>query len=82
MSIVPGVTIRFSQEMISVDEPIGMRDFLRPLMKGVGQISGLPALPIPAIRPFFIPMSACGQVIRIIFQRGYRYIPCKYPANQ
>jgi len=57
--MVPAVTMRFSHERISVDEPIGMRGLLEPLIEGVGEISGLPALPIPAIRPFFIPMSAC-----------------------
>lgn len=56
---MPAVTMRFSHERISVDEPIGMRGLLEPLIEGVGEISGLPALPIPAIRPFFIPISAC-----------------------
>ena len=63
--MVPAVTMRFSQERTSVDEPIGMRGLSEPLIKGVGEISGLPALPIPAMRPFLIPMSAYVRLVSV-----------------
>jgi hypothetical protein len=75
--------MRFSQERISVEEPIGMRGLMKPLTTGVGEMSGLPALPIPAINPFLIPMSACerGHNLDNITKRA-DLLPCKSLANQ
>ena len=50
VSMPPAVTIMPSPAMISVAPPMAI---VTP-----GWMSGLPALPMPAIRPFFRPMSA------------------------
>ncbi len=49
-SMPPGVAMSPSPAMISVPGPMTMSTF--------GWMSGLPALPMPAMRPFFSPMSA------------------------
>ncbi len=50
VSMPPAVTIRPSPAITSVDAPIAIVTF--------GWMSGLPALPIAAMRPFLMPMSA------------------------
>ena len=50
VSMPPAVTMRPSAATISVEAPMGM---VTP-----GWMSGLPAFPMAAMRPFFTPMSA------------------------
>ena len=50
VSMAPAVTIMPSQEMISVPGPM--------TMSTPGWVSGLPALPMAAMREFLMPMSA------------------------